>query len=151
MPGYVQASLLKFQHPEPQHRQDAPHTWRRPIYGASVQYADPADTSPPLSPQTINRIQQVVGTLLYYSIAVDPNMLVAVGAIATNQAKGTQKTHEATVWLLNYAASHPHATIRYRASGMVLHIHSDASYLSEPCSRSRAGGHFFLAAHPSIR
>ena len=27
---------------------------------------------------------------------------------------------------------------------MILHIHSDASYLSEPQSRSRAGGHYFL-------
>ena len=28
---------------------------------------------------------------------------------------------------------------------MVLAIHSDASYLSEPRARSRAGGHFFLS------
>jgi hypothetical protein len=28
---------------------------------------------------------------------------------------------------------------------MVLAIHSDASYLSEPKARSRAGGHFFLS------
>jgi hypothetical protein len=32
---------------------------------------------------------------------------------------------------------------------MVLHIHSDASYLSEPKSRSRAGGHFFLSNMPT--
>jgi hypothetical protein len=33
----------------------------------------------------------------------------------------------------------------YISSDMVLHIHSDGSYLSEPKSRSRAGGHFFLS------
>ena len=33
----------------------------------------------------------------------------------------------------------------YSASNMVLHIHSDGSYLSEPKARSRAGGHFFLS------
>jgi hypothetical protein len=49
------------------------------------------------------------------------------------------------MWLLNYADSNPHATIRYSASDMVLHIHSDASYLSEPKARSRAGGHYFLS------
>ena len=30
---------------------------------------------------------------------------------------------------------------------MVLDVHSDASYLSEPKARSRAGGHFFLSDH----
>ena len=28
---------------------------------------------------------------------------------------------------------------------MILAVHSDASYLSEPKARSRAGGHFFLS------
>ena len=28
---------------------------------------------------------------------------------------------------------------------MILALHSDASYLSEPKARSRAGGHFFLS------
>ena len=28
---------------------------------------------------------------------------------------------------------------------MILHVHSDASYLSEPKARSRAGGHFYLS------
>jgi hypothetical protein len=33
--------------------------------------------------------------------------------------------------LLNYAATHPDAVLSYHASDMVLHVHSDASYLSE--------------------
>ena len=34
---------------------------------------------------------------------------------------------------------------------MILHIYSDASYLSEPQSRSRAGGHYFLGyMHPDM-
>ena len=71
-------------------------------------------------------------------------MLVSIGAIASQQSKSTQKTCDATVWILNYAASHPNATIRYSASDMVLHLHSDDSYLSEPGARSRVGGHYFL-------
>jgi hypothetical protein len=31
---------------------------------------------------------------------------------------------------------------------MILHVHSDASYLTEPEARSRAGGHFFLSNDP---
>ena len=37
--------------------------------------------------------------------------------------------------------------ITYHASDMVLECHSDASYLSEPGARSRAGGHFFLSSN----
>eukprot|EP00804_Cyclotella_cryptica_P018975 CCRYP_006478-RH/>CCRYP_006478-RH protein AED:0.45 eAED:0.45 QI:0/-1/0/1/-1/0/1/0/138 len=33
---------------------------------------------------------------------------------------------------------------------MVLAAHSDASYLSEPQARSRAGGHFFLSSNADI-
>ena len=51
--------------------------------------------------------------------------------------------------LLNYIATHPLVVIKYTASPMILHIHSDASYLSEKRARSRAGGHFFLSNHAS--
>jgi hypothetical protein len=46
--------------------------------------------------------------------------------------------------MLDYLATHPDATLRYHASDMVLHIHSDASYLSVSNARSRLGGLFFL-------
>jgi hypothetical protein len=46
--------------------------------------------------------------------------------------------------VLDYLATHPEAAIRYHASDMILHIHSDASYLSVFDARSRLGGLFFL-------
>jgi hypothetical protein len=49
---------------------------------------------------------------------------------------------------LDYLATHPDATIRYHASDMILHIHSDASYLSVSNARSRLGGLFFLGNKP---
>ena len=52
---------------------------------------------------------------------------------------------EKTLFFLDYVASHPDAILTYKASDMVLHVHSDASYLTEPRARSRAGGHFYLA------
>jgi hypothetical protein len=45
--------------------------------------------------------------------------------------------------LLDYLATHPDATIRYHASDMIFHIHSDDSYLSVSNTRSRLGGLFF--------
>jgi hypothetical protein len=46
--------------------------------------------------------------------------------------------------MLDYLATHPDAILRYHASDMVLHIHSDAYYLSVSNARSRIGGLFFL-------
>jgi hypothetical protein len=40
--------------------------------------------------------------------------------------------------------THPDAKIHYRASDMILNVHSDASYLSAPCACSCAGGYSFL-------
>ena len=55
-----------------------------------------------------------------------------------------EKTYTDTLWLIKYTTTHPNVTIWYTASDMVLHIHRDASYLSEPQSCSRTGGHYFL-------
>jgi hypothetical protein len=55
-----------------------------------------------------------------------------------------EKTQTATNQMLDYLATHQDATIRYHASGMILHIHSDASYLSVSKSRSHLGGLFCL-------
>ena len=111
MPTYIKEALHKFQHPAPSRPQDASHAWNQPVYGAAVQYADQPDYFPLLPTKSINLVQHIIGTLLYYSIDFNPTMLVAIGAIASQQSKATQATHDATVWLLKYAASHPNATI----------------------------------------
>ena len=72
-------------------------------------------------------------------------MLVALNAIATQQASPTQKTMERVKQLLDYAASQEEAVITYHASDLILAVHSDAGYLNESKARSRAGGHFFLS------
>jgi hypothetical protein len=64
--------------------------------------------------------------------------------IATEQTKAKEQTQAATNQMLDYLATHPDATIRYHATDMVLHIHSDASYLSVSNARSCLGGLFFL-------
>jgi hypothetical protein len=57
-------------------------------------------------------------------------MLVALGTIA--DAKTTQATAQAATQLLNHAATNPDATLAYHASDMVLHVHSNAFYQSDP-------------------
>ena len=148
MPGYIQTMLKKFFHTPPAKHQAQPHEWIPPKYGQKVQYSHEPAPSPALNAKETTRIQQIVGTLLYYAKAVDPTMLPAINDIGSQQSKPTATTTQHLCQLLDYAASNPDATIRYTASGMVLHIHSDGSYLSAPCSRSRAAGHFFLSSWP---
>jgi hypothetical protein len=88
----------------------------------------------------------MLGTFLYYGRVVDSTMVVALGTLSKEQTKGTEKTAQAVVRLLNYAARHPDVTVRYTASNMTLHIDSDASYLSLPKARSRGGGYYYLSA-----
>jgi hypothetical protein len=64
--------------------------------------------------------------------------------IVTEQTKANEKTQAATNQMLDYLAAHPDAKIWYHASDMVLHIHSDASYLSVSNAQSRLWGLFFL-------
>jgi hypothetical protein len=92
----------------------------------------------------VSQSKKVTGSVLYYARAVDPTALMQINDIATEQTKATEKTQAATNQMLDYLATHPNATIRYHASNMVLHIHSDASYLSVSNARSRLGGLFFL-------
>ena len=51
---------------------------------------------------------------------------------------------------LDYMASQEEAVLTYKVSDMVLTIHRDASYLSEPKACSRAGGHMFMSANDDI-
>jgi hypothetical protein len=89
-----------------------------------------------------------MGSVLYYARAVDPTVIMPLNDIATEQTKATEKTQADANQLLDYLATHPDATIRYHASDMILHIHSDASYLSVSNARSRIGGLFFWATNP---
>jgi hypothetical protein len=142
MPGYVSSVLSKFQHDAPKHPQHTPSRYVTPVYGANTQYAT-KDETPPLTAQQCLTIQKVTGYVLYYAI------LMPLNDTATEQTKATEKTQAATNQLLDYLATHPDATIRYHASDMILHIHSDASYLSVSHARSSLGGLFFCCdKHP---
>ena len=145
MPGYVQHALNKFQYgiTNTHKATDAPHPYKATTKH-SLPMTHPTDNSAKLSPHAIKHLQQIMGTFLFYSRAVDPTMLTALSIIATKQTQGTNTTKEKAEHFLKYAASHPDATIKYYKSDMVLKIHSDASHLSERQGRSRAGGHFYL-------
>jgi hypothetical protein len=150
MPGYVSNVPSKFQHDAPKHPQHTPSRYVTPVYDAKTQYAT-KDETPPLTAKQCLTIQKITGSVLYYARAVDPTVLMPLNAIATEQTKANEKTQAATNQLLDYLATHPDATIRYHASDMILHIHSDASYLSVSNARIHLGGLFFLGNNPPTK
>jgi hypothetical protein len=146
MSGYIKAALHKYQHAAPARPEHAPHTWNPPIYGAKTQYVEDETTSPALSDKDVNKLQQLTGTLLYYARAVDPTLSMPINVLASEQSRATTFTADKIIKLLNYCKTHPETKIRCHASGMILHIHSDASYLSEKEATSRAGGFFYMGS-----
>jgi hypothetical protein len=109
--------------------------------GAATQLTALTDDSTLLNAAGVTRVQEIIGVLICYARAVDKTLLVASGTFAP--APKSEATVTALVQLLNFCATHSDAVIRYHASDMVLHVHSDASYLSEAHARSCSGGYFF--------
>jgi hypothetical protein len=89
-------------------------------------------------------VQRIIGSILYYTQAVDLAVLMALSTITSEQAKGTQKNMLKTKQLMDYLATHPDATVKFHASDMIMHVHSEASYLLEANAHSQACGHFFM-------
>jgi hypothetical protein len=147
MPGYIKAALHKYQHPAPARPEHAPHTWNPPIYGAKTQFVTEATSSPALSDKEINKLQQLTGTLLYYARAVDPTLIMQINVLASTQSTATNVTTDKVIKLLNYCNTRPETKIRYHSSDMILHIHSDASYLSEDEAKRRTGGGLLHGKH----
>ena len=86
-----------------------------------------------------------MGDFLYYARAVNPKMLATLNSIATEQANSKEATAKAVTQLINYGVTHSEAIKIYHVSGMTLHIHSNASFLSEPGAKIRAGGYHYLS------
>jgi hypothetical protein len=75
-------------------------------------------------------------------------MLMALLEIALQQAAPTENMMEHANQFLDYMWSHSDKVIQYRASDMILNVHSDVLYLSTPKARSCAGGYIFLGSIP---
>jgi hypothetical protein len=143
MKDYVKKALKQFMHETAPKHFDGPTKYIPPEYGKKVQY-EKHDTSAPLDKKGIKFIQEVCGKFLYTARAVDNTMLHALNELCIAATKGTKQTGEALEYFLNYCASNQSAGIIYRASDMILTIHSDAAYLVAAMARSRAAGYHFF-------
>ena len=134
LPGYDMRALIRFLHKFPTTPQHAPQPCAHPNYGSKVRWAEIAKEFN-LTPSQVKYCQQVFGVFLLHPI----------GSMATSLSTSQWAVLKPRITqFLNYAATHPNATIRYKKSDMHLWIHTYATYLSKPKARSRASGfHYF--------
>jgi hypothetical protein len=90
MPTYVAKQLLWYEHPHLTKLQHCPYNPNLIKYGQDNQATDPIDTSPKLNKANKKRIQQNVGSFLYYAHAVNPTILMALPAFASQKALSTE-------------------------------------------------------------
>eukprot|EP00957_Ditylum_brightwellii_P132338 10091683-Ditylum_brightwellii.AAC.1 len=101
MPRYIQRAQTKYAHKAPKHPQHSPHKHVPIKYGAKTQWVE-EDLTVLLNAMQIKRVQDIVGTLLHYSRAVDPILAAVLSTIASKQTNATQETEEAYHQLLDY-------------------------------------------------
>jgi hypothetical protein len=148
LPGYVKKKLQEYGHVMKFRIQTCPYQPEPKIFGTEVQTPLPPNTLPKLDSKGIKRIQQIVGSILYYAQAVDMIILKALSSIAVEQTNTMVKTIARCTQLLDYLSHNANANVRFYASDMILNIHSNASYLSEAKAHSHACGHFFMGWMP---
>ncbi len=146
MLGYVKKALKQFCH-EMKHQQHSLYPCAPIKYRTTKQYATPESTAPPLNAQGKHFIQQLCGKFLYLGRAIDSTLLCSISTLAAQSSNPTQDTMRCATQLLDYLGTQEEAILTYNANDMILAVHRDASYLSKPKVRSRAGGHFFLSSN----
>ena len=146
IPGYIDKALERFGKPVRGAASPAVHI--PPQRGKGTQFAA-TDSSAPLAPADIKRVQEIVGVFLYYARCIDSRMLTAVNDIASCQSDLRASVLDKVDRLLAYASTHSDAQLELRACDMILHIQSDGSYLSRARSRSVNGGVFYLGDRDS--
>ena len=113
------------------------------------QLTKPKDTTNLLGKEETTRIQSIVGALLYYARAIDNAILTTLNEISAAQSAPTEKTQKACDRLLDYVATYPNIKLQFHASGMKLHVDSDAAYLVASKARSRIAGYYNFSERTS--
>ena len=84
------------------------------------------------------RVQQVVGSFLYYTRLVNVTILHTMNSIAAESSKPTERTMKHVEQHFDYmhTNTNPTADVHYHASNMILNVHLNVSYLSVSRRRS---------------
>ena len=94
MRTYIDNLLLTVNWPRPRKPQFSPFIAAPIAYGKKMQLTPDEDRSALLSPERLQHVQKIVGSLLYYARTMDNQLLVALNAIALRQSKVTVHTEQ---------------------------------------------------------
>jgi len=142
LPGYIDNIMKKF-NVQSVKQCDNPVSSMEQMHNTTQQY-DHHDKSLPATLEEKQFIQQVVGAVLYYSRAVGYSVITAICKVAREQSAPTKETVKKVKRILQYLYWHRNEAIKFTPQEMILQCHSDASYLSEPISKSRIAGIFWI-------
>ena len=109
----MKKALDRLQHPKPKRPQYAPHSWNVPNYVKILQMTPDPDDRILLENKSAKKILYL-GTMLYYSLSVDPMMSLSINGISRVQSKLTKDTEKKVKMLLDYAATYPNSIICYK-------------------------------------
>jgi hypothetical protein len=149
MPNYVD-KLLQRVRPNGIKGASTPATYTPPNYSNPGAQKANIDESAPATETQKKLLQSVIGTLLYYSRAVDPSICTAVHELGSVQSKPTENDMLKMERLLQYMSTHRNNGIRFYASNMLLQSLSDASYLCRPRARFVFGCLHYLGERNAI-
>jgi hypothetical protein len=115
MPGYINKKIQEYGHLVPGQMQKCPYLPKLKKFGSNTQAPLPPNDTPKLDANGIKRVQQILGSILYYARAVNMTVLMALSSIAVEQIKGTKKTMGRHIQLLDYLATNEMSKIRFHA------------------------------------
>jgi hypothetical protein len=150
MPNYLAKALQRFQHPPPRESTRPAISPCKTKLWSQGAVCKAGGYFPPLDKDGKKFLQEVCGVFLFLARGIDGGLLPPLSALALQQSNPTKRTMALCKQFLDYVASQDKAILTYKASNIVLAIHSDASYLSKPKACSRAGGHMFMASNNKI-
>jgi hypothetical protein len=92
MAQYVMKQLVKYGHVAPTKPQHCPYLPHAIQYGKDNQALTPRDNSLLLDKASKKRIQQIVGSFLFYAQAVDPTIVMALSDLSLHSSQHQPKT-----------------------------------------------------------
>ena len=149
MPGYID-KLLRKVCPDGVKGANTPTHYTPPNYANPGAHTATVDESPLVSEPDKKRLQSVIGTLLYYSRAVDPSTCTALHELGSIQSRPSENDMKKMNRLLGYVSRNRNIAIRFHASNMILQLLSDASYLCRPKARSVYGTYCYFGEPEGI-
>jgi hypothetical protein len=111
MVKYTLKNLKKYNHEKLRKPTDCPYEPYPKKYRTECQNITPKEPLPSLNKVGLKFVQQVVGSFLYLGRAINNTILMALNAIANEQANPTERTKEHVLHLLDYLATHPNAVV----------------------------------------